>query len=158
MSLSIYLGAHLVFAMQDMGWAPAGALHRRFLGWLRDCDRGAVPGPGSAADKETPAIALRAGDLVQVTRAASVQFVTPIMFRVIRVLDRVTYDGWIWLDGYQLNARGNAVARRSIFVQPAGLVVQRGKPLSPRRSPPAAGPVPGAGRAVAAPPTPAPTR
>ncbi|MFJ6198839.1 hypothetical protein [Micromonospora sp. NPDC092111] len=67
----------------------------------------------------------RAGDLVQVTRAASVQFINPIMFRVIRVLDWITYDGWIWLDGYQLDAKGEAVARRSIFVQPAGLVVQR---------------------------------
>ncbi|MEU2661212.1 hypothetical protein [Micromonospora sp. NPDC007220] len=67
----------------------------------------------------------KAGDLLHVTRAASVQFINPIMFRVIRVLDWITYDGWIWLDGYQLNARGDAVARRSIFVQSAGLVIQR---------------------------------
>nr|WP_232625049.1 hypothetical protein [Micromonospora sagamiensis] len=73
-----------------------------------------------------------AGDLVLVTRAASVQFVTPIMFRVIRVLDWVTYDGWVWLDGYQLDRKGDAVARRSIFVQPAGLRVQRRSP-TPRR-------------------------
>ncbi|MFI6227088.1 hypothetical protein ACIBCR_07165 [Micromonospora echinospora] len=65
---------------------------------------------------------LGAGDLFEVTAAASVQFtVRPIVFRLIRVLDRVTFDGWIWLDGYQLDARGDAVARRSIFVQPAGL-------------------------------------
>ncbi|GLY23046.1 hypothetical protein [Micromonospora sp. NBRC 101691] len=73
-----------------------------------------------------------AGDLVLVTRAASVQFVTPIMFRVIRVLDRVTFDGWIWLDGYQLDRKGDAVARRSIFVQPAGLRVQQ-RAATPRR-------------------------
>ncbi|MGX4652431.1 hypothetical protein ACWCHM_01910 [Micromonospora sp. SCSIO 07396] len=66
-----------------------------------------------------------AGDLIQVTRAASVQFIKPIHFRVIRVLDWPTYDGWVWLDGYQLDARGDAVARRSIFVQPAGLFIQR---------------------------------
>ncbi|MFI6822064.1 hypothetical protein ACIBJE_14075 [Micromonospora sp. NPDC050187] len=66
-----------------------------------------------------------AGDLVLVTRAASVQFVTPIVFRVIRVLDRVTFDGWVWLDGYQLDRKGDAIARRSIFVQPAGLRVQQ---------------------------------
>ncbi|MFY1700582.1 MULTISPECIES: hypothetical protein [Micromonospora] len=69
-----------------------------------------------------------AGDLVQVTRAASVQFVNPIMFRVIRVIEdwtRTTYNGWCWLDGYQLDATGDAVARRSIFVQSAGLVIQR---------------------------------
>lgn len=68
--------------------------------------------------------ALRAGDLVHVTRAASVQFHRPIVFRVIRVIDdwtRTAFDGWVWLDGYVLDARGDAVERRSIFVQPAGL-------------------------------------
>ncbi|OZV82600.1 hypothetical protein CA850_09585 [Micromonospora echinospora] len=74
----------------------------------------------------------RAGDLVLVTRAASVQFVTPIMFRVIRVLDRATFDGWVWLDGYQLDRKGEALTRRSIFVQPAGLRVQQRSP-APRR-------------------------
>ncbi|WP_255509977.1 hypothetical protein [Micromonospora sp. AP08] len=33
-SLALYMAAHLVSATQDMGWAPAGLLHRRFLGWL----------------------------------------------------------------------------------------------------------------------------
>ncbi|WP_434090168.1 hypothetical protein [Micromonospora carbonacea] len=67
---------------------------------------------------------LRAGTLLHVTRAASPQFVQPIFFRLIRVhADWVTYYGWTWLDGYQLDARGDAVARRSIFVQPAGLRV-----------------------------------
>jgi hypothetical protein len=33
----------------------------------------------------------------------------------------MTYDGWAWLDGYQLNAAGDAVERRSIFVQLSGL-------------------------------------
>ncbi|SCL15309.1 hypothetical protein [Micromonospora inyonensis] len=65
--------------------------------------------------------AFRAGDLLHVTRAASVQFVRPIMFRLIRVLDRPTFDGWLWLDGYQVNKKGDAVARREVFVQPAGL-------------------------------------
>ncbi|MFG3698842.1 hypothetical protein ACGF5C_13125 [Micromonospora sp. NPDC047620] len=63
----------------------------------------------------------RSGDVLHVTRAASVQFLRPIMFRVIRVLDWPTYDGWIWLDGYELNASGDAVNRRSIFVQREGL-------------------------------------
>ncbi|MFY1621737.1 hypothetical protein ACN261_20160 [Micromonospora sp. WMMD723] len=65
----------------------------------------------------------RAGDLLLLTRAASVQFVRPVRFRVIRVLDWPTYDGWVWLDGYRLDDRGDAVARRSVFVRPAGLVV-----------------------------------
>jgi hypothetical protein len=63
----------------------------------------------------------RSGDVLHVTRAASVQFGEPILFRVIRVHDWPTYDGWIWLDGYELNAAGDAVNRRSIFVQRAGL-------------------------------------
>lgn len=33
-SLSLYMASHLLSATQDMGWAPAGPLHRRFLGWL----------------------------------------------------------------------------------------------------------------------------
>ncbi|MDG4797130.1 hypothetical protein [Micromonospora sp. WMMD1082] len=64
---------------------------------------------------------LRAGDLLRVGPEASVQFFRPILFRVIRVLDRTTYDGWIWLEGYELNPAGEAVNRRAIFVQPAGL-------------------------------------
>lgn len=63
----------------------------------------------------------RCGDVLHVTRAASVQFLRPILFRVIRVLDLPTFDGWIWLDGYELNATGEAVSRRSIFVQRVGL-------------------------------------
>lgn len=63
----------------------------------------------------------KTGDVLRVTRAASVQFVQPILFRVIRVHDWQTYDGWAWLDGYQLNAMGDAVERRSIFVQLQGL-------------------------------------
>lgn len=63
----------------------------------------------------------RCGDLLHVTRAASVQFTEPIFFRVIRVHNWPTYHGWCWLDGYQLDSGGQAVVRRSIFVQPAGL-------------------------------------
>ena len=63
----------------------------------------------------------RSGDVLHVTRAASVQFVEPMLFRVIRVHDWPTYDGWVWLDGYELNASGDAVERRSIFVQVSGL-------------------------------------
>jgi hypothetical protein len=68
----------------------------------------------------------RSGDVLYITTAASVQFVVPILFRLIRVHDWSTYDGWVWLDGYQLNLAGDAVTRRSIFVQVAGL--QRSTP------------------------------
>ncbi|MEU0156458.1 hypothetical protein [Micromonospora fulviviridis] len=56
----------------------------------------------------------RSGDLLYVTRSASVQFINPIYFRVIRVLAWRTYDGWLWLEGYQLNIKGDAVVRRAI--------------------------------------------
>jgi hypothetical protein len=70
----------------------------------------------------------RSGDVLRVTRAASVQFASPLLFRVIRVHDWSTYDGWVWLDGYELNAAGEAVERRSIFVQVRGL--QQVRPYS----------------------------
>lgn len=73
----------------------------------------------------------RSGDVIHVTKAASVQFAAPMLFRVIRVHDWPTYDGWIWLDGYELNASGDAVERRSIFVQVNGLR-QVGKAPDPR--------------------------
>jgi hypothetical protein len=63
----------------------------------------------------------RSGDVLRITRAASVQFSTPMLFRVIRVHDWSTYNGWAWLDGYELNSVGDAVERRSIFVQLDGL-------------------------------------
>ncbi|OZV84675.1 hypothetical protein CA850_02235 [Micromonospora echinospora] len=33
-SLALYMGSCFLAASQDMAWAPAGMLHRRFLGWL----------------------------------------------------------------------------------------------------------------------------
>ena len=63
----------------------------------------------------------RSGDVLRVSRAASVQFTEPMLFRVIRVHDWQTIDGWAWLDGYQLDGTGDAVERRSIFVQLNGL-------------------------------------
>ena len=73
----------------------------------------------------------RSGDVIHVTKAASVQFSSPMLFRVIRVHDWPTYEGWIWLDGYELNTSGEAVERRSIFVQVGGLR-QVGKAPDPR--------------------------
>ncbi|MFI6067149.1 hypothetical protein ACIA47_18105 [Micromonospora sp. NPDC051227] len=66
-------------------------------------------------------VGVKAGDVLIVDRAASVQFTRPIRLRLIRVLDWITYDGWVWLDGYELDSRGDALARRSIFVMKAGL-------------------------------------
>ncbi|MEV6595691.1 hypothetical protein AB0M36_02380 [Actinoplanes sp. NPDC051346] len=66
---------------------------------------------------------LHPGDVVLVGRAASVQFSgrSGFAFRIIAVDGRPTYSGWVWLDGYQLDRRGQAVARRRIFVLVAGL-------------------------------------
>lgn len=65
----------------------------------------------------------RAGDVLHVTSAASVQFGgdREIFFRLIRCRDWPTYDGWVWLDGYELNGNGDAVERRDIWVRFAGL-------------------------------------
>jgi len=63
----------------------------------------------------------RSGDVLRVTTTASVQFAQPMLFRVIRVHEWSTYEGWAWLDGYQLNTSGDAIERRSIFVQLNGL-------------------------------------
>lgn len=77
----------------------------------------------------------RSGDVLRVTKSASVQFAEPMLFRVIRVHDWPTYDGWTWLDGYQLDSSGDAVERRSIFVLIDGLqqVAPLRGPRPPRR-------------------------
>ncbi|WP_376701466.1 hypothetical protein [Micromonospora carbonacea] len=55
------------------------------------------------------------GDLLHVTRAASVQFVRPIFFRVIRVHDDWhTYQGWLWLDGCRCQGRCGAGGGRTL--------------------------------------------
>ncbi len=76
---------------------------------------------------------IKAGDVLHLTRAASVQFVRPIIVRVIRELtDRHTYYGWTWIEVYQLDARGEAVSRRELFVRRAGLVYLRATPAPAR--------------------------
>ncbi|WP_254910104.1 hypothetical protein [Micromonospora sp. NBS 11-29] len=50
------------------------------------------------------------------------QFWHPITVRVIReIADRHPFDGWAWIEAYELDGRGDAVAKRELFVQPAGL-------------------------------------
>lgn len=76
------------------------------------------------------------GDVLYVGRAASVQFSgdSAIRFRVIRVDPATTYEGWMWLDGYQLGPRGDAVERRRIFVQHDGLrMVESSQAVNPSR-------------------------
>ncbi|PYC68311.1 hypothetical protein C7C45_19260 [Micromonospora arborensis] len=82
------------------------------------------------------------GDVLHVGEGASVQFSRDrsLIFRVIKVCDRPTYDGWVWLTGYSLDRAGNAVDRREVFVQRAGLRL-----ITPTAAPAAA-------RALPAPP------
>jgi hypothetical protein len=63
----------------------------------------------------------QAGDVLRIGPRASVQFATPILFRMIRVLNWQTTDGWVWLDGYQILPNGDAIEHRSIFVMINGL-------------------------------------
>jgi hypothetical protein len=63
------------------------------------------------------------GQLVYVDAAASVQFAgaRAVHLRVIRVDARLTYHGWLWIEGYVVDAAGAATERREVFVQQAGL-------------------------------------
>ncbi|GAA0562939.1 hypothetical protein GCM10010172_52800 [Paractinoplanes ferrugineus] len=67
------------------------------------------------------------GDVLCVGGAASVQFQgdRALTFRVIRVDPRITYDGWLWIDGYVLGPNGDALQRRVIFVKRDGLRKKR---------------------------------
>lgn len=68
-----------------------------------------------------------AGQVLRVGADASIQFSgnRALTFRVIRVDSRPTYDGWLWLEGYVLDALGNAIERRKIFVRRDGLLQVR---------------------------------
>lgn len=66
----------------------------------------------------------KAGDVLHITRAASVQFRDDFLFSVTKVPDLSTYDGWMWLEGYQIGHNGAAVNKRQIFVQTAGIQPQ----------------------------------
>ncbi|WP_344132896.1 hypothetical protein [Luedemannella flava] len=66
---------------------------------------------------------LRAGDVVRVDGDASVQFADGRGFalRLTSVEPRDRLSRWCWISGYVLNKRGDAVDRRTIYVQWAGL-------------------------------------
>lgn len=64
---------------------------------------------------------LRVGETIRLDRCASPQFVRPITVRVIRVLDRPTYDGWAWVEGYELDGPDcEAVRKRQLFINLGG--------------------------------------
>ncbi|MGC4886357.1 hypothetical protein [Micromonospora sp. NBC_01392] len=85
------------------------------------------------------------GDVLYVNRGASVQFGgdRALIFRVIKISGELVHHDWIWLTGYVLDQAGNALARREIFVQKAGLLradPPRAVVRQPRRKPAAATP------------------
>lgn len=70
-----------------------------------------------------PGAGLGVGDLLLIDGRASVQFTGDrrLRFRVLSVDPKPTYHGWVWLSGYVLDDHGEAVERRDVFVQVAGL-------------------------------------
>ncbi|RGC68400.1 hypothetical protein C5N14_13520 [Micromonospora sp. MW-13] len=68
-------------------------------------------------------VSLRPGAVLLIDGCASVQFGgdRALRLRLVSVDDKPTYDGWVWLTGYVLGPRGEAVARRELYVQRAGL-------------------------------------
>ncbi|GAB3970041.1 hypothetical protein GCM10027615_25590 [Plantactinospora veratri] len=77
----------------------------------------------------------RPGMVVRVGAAASVQFggQRALLFRVTQVSKKPTYHGWCWLTGYSLDEYGNAVRRREIYVQLAGLQPAHWRPAQRAR-------------------------
>ncbi|SIM77023.1 hypothetical protein [Micromonospora cremea] len=76
------------------------------------------------------------GGLLAIDGRASVQFAgdRALTFRVVSVSDQPTYHGWIWLTGYVLDRRGEATAKREVYVQLAGLRPARAPDTMARRS------------------------
>ncbi|MFG1777379.1 hypothetical protein ACGFIG_13235 [Micromonospora sp. NPDC049048] len=67
------------------------------------------------------------------TREASPQFTKPITVRVIRErTDLITYHGWTWIEVYQLDARGEAVEQRELYVRPDGMRPAQAPSAEPR--------------------------
>ncbi len=72
---------------------------------------------------------MKAGDILHLTRMASPQFVRPILFRLIKIRTELhTYNGWMWIDGYQLDKKGDAAARRELYVLQTGVRLLRRPP------------------------------
>lgn len=78
---------------------------------------------------------LRPGAIVLVDGCASAQFSASraLTLRLVSVSDRPTYQGWVWVTGYVLDSRGDATAKREVFVRTAGLHLQRPAPVLARR-------------------------
>ncbi|WBB91806.1 hypothetical protein [Verrucosispora sp. WMMC514] len=75
--------------------------------------------PGGTREDGTPRVT---PGVYLLTRDASPQFARPITVRVIRErTGRSTYDGWAWIEVYQLDSQGEAIDRRELYVRPDGM-------------------------------------
>lgn len=65
----------------------------------------------------------KAGTLLMIDRDASIQFAAcPFVARMMKPQDwPATWDGWVWLNVYQLDSSGDALEQRSIYVNLAGM-------------------------------------
>jgi hypothetical protein len=86
-----------------------------------------VPGP-----RHLPQV----GDLVALSRSASVQFAgeRAILLSVIDVSLKTYTEGWCYLTGYEVNADGDANAKREVFVKISGLRIVRRSNLPRQRN------------------------
>ncbi|MEV6524203.1 hypothetical protein AB0M43_19815 [Longispora sp. NPDC051575] len=65
------------------------------------------------------------GDVVRLTKSASPQFGKPLLLRVTKTEGRrSSVYGWAWIEGYVLDNSGNAVTKRSVFVNLNGIAPQ----------------------------------
>ncbi|MGC4771522.1 hypothetical protein ACLQ25_21440 [Micromonospora sp. DT44] len=70
---------------------------------------------------------MKPGDVVLIGAACSPQFTgsRALMLRLVSVGEPDPYHDWIWITGYVLDARGDATAKREVYVMKAGVVIQR---------------------------------
>ncbi|MCX5070119.1 hypothetical protein OOJ91_30160 [Micromonospora lupini] len=68
---------------------------------------------------------MRVGDVVFIGLDCSVQFTgdRSLIMRVASIGEVDPYNGWVWVAGYVLDARGTATAKRELYVIKAGLRV-----------------------------------
>jgi hypothetical protein len=88
----------------------------------------------------------KTGDVLAIGERASVQFADDrsLLLRVTSVCKRPTYEGWAWITGYVLDQTGQAIDKREVFVQLAGL-----RPATVRTGPrPTAAAIAARGRGV----------
>ncbi|MGC5286582.1 hypothetical protein [Micromonospora sp. DT231] len=66
---------------------------------------------------------VKAGDVVFVGPDCSVQFTgdRALLMRVMSIGEDDPYNGWVWIAGYVLDARGMATAKRELYVIESGL-------------------------------------